>query len=463
MDRTTLLKGHEAMEKITVQDIVIATGGELISGNKETVINSVSIDSREIFENTLFVALKGEKSDGHDYILKAFEKGAVAAISEKKITSSNAVVLVENSSKALGDIAKFYKRKFNIKTVAVTGSVGKTTTKDMLSAVMNMQYNTLKTEGNFNNELGLPLTILRLKKTHEAAVLEMGMSEFGEIDYLANIAKPDVAIITNIGMSHIENLGSQEGIYKAKTEICNYFNKDSLLIVNADDRYLKKALEFKGFSVVGYGIENDCQYKARDIENLGLYGTKFSVDIYEREYRIHIKTPGVHNVYNALAAIACGVHYNIGPNKIIEGIENFSLTKMRMSVEKAGTLTLINDCYNSSPDSVNAALRVLSTQNTRKVAILGDILEMGEFAKDAHYKIGEVVSENKVDVLLTAGENAKFIAQGAKIEEIYSFDTTDELVLNVSKFIKDNDTILIKASRGMHFEKVVDKITEENK
>ena len=315
------------MEKITVQDIIIATGGELISGNKETVINSVSIDSREIFENTLFVALKGEKSDGHDYILKAFEKGAVAAISEKKIASSNALVLVENSSKALGDIAKFYKKKFNIKTVAVTGSVGKTTTKDMLSAVMNMQYNTLKTEGNFNNELGLPLTVLKLNHNHEAAVFEMGMSEFGEIDYLANIAKPDVAIITNIGMSHIENLGSQEGIYKAKTEICNYFNKDSLLIVNADDRYLKKALEFKGFSVVGYGIENDCQYKARDIENLGLYGTKFSVDIYEREYRIHIKTPGVHNVYNALAAIACGVHYNIGPNKIIDGIDNIDMEK----------------------------------------------------------------------------------------------------------------------------------------
>ena len=451
------------MNKITVNEIITATGGELLCGSKDAFIENVSIDSREVNGNTLFVALKGENSDGHNYIEKAFENGASLVISEKDIVGNGAVVKVKNSSKALGKIAKFYKKKLNLKTIAVTGSVGKTTTKDMLSAVMNMQYNTLKTEGNFNNELGLPLTVLRLKKTHEAAVLEMGMSEFGEIDYLADIARPDVAIITNIGMSHIENLGSQEGIFKAKTEICNYFNKDSLLIVNADDKYLKKALEFKGFNVVGYGIENECQYKARDIENLGLDGAKFSVDIYEREYRIHVKTPGVHNVYNALAAIACGVHYNIGPNKIIEGIENFSLTKMRMSVEKAGSVTIINDCYNSSPDSVNAALKVLATQSTRKVAVLGDCLEMGEYAEDSHFKIGEEVTRNKIDVLLTAGSNAKFIAEGAKIRETYTFDTTDELVLNISKFIKENDTVLVKASRGMHFEKVVDKITEGNK
>ena len=454
------------MEKMTVQDIIAATGGELICGSKETVIKNVSIDSRQINEATLFIPLKGEKSDGHDYIGKAFEGGAVATISEKRIDCENTVVLVKNCSKALGDIAKYYKKRFNIKTIAVTGSVGKTTTKDMLSAVMSMQYNTLKTEGNFNNELGLPLTALKLNHSHEAAVFEMGMSAFGEISYLANIARPDVAIITNIGMSHIENLGSQEGIFKAKTDICEYFDKDSLLIVNADDKYLQKALSFKGFNVVGYGIENDCEYKARDIENLGLLGTKFSVDIYEREYRIHVKTPGVHNVYNALAAIICGVHYNIGPNKIIEGIENFSLTAMRMSVEKVGNLTLINDCYNSSPDSVNAALKVLATQETRKVAILGDILEMGDFAKDAHYKIGEEVAKNRVDVLLTAGKNAKFIAEAARangVAEVMDFDTTDELVLNVLNYLDDNDTILIKASRGMHFEDVVNKITKENK
>ncbi len=453
------------MEKITVYDIAAATGGKIISGSEKTLIESVSIDSRKVFNNTLFVALKGENSDGHIYIPKAFENGANAVISEQEIKSDKTVILVKDSAKALGNLSKWYKKKFNIKTVAVTGSVGKTTTKDMLAAVMNMQYHTLKTEGNFNNELGLPLTVLKLNRSHEAAVFEMGMSAFGEIDYLADIARPDTAIITNIGMSHIENLGSQEGIFKAKTEICNYFDKDSLLIVNSDDKHLKKAKQFEDFSVITYGIENFCDYQARDIENLGLDGTKFSVDIYEREYRIHIKTPGVHNVYNALAAIACGVHYNIGPNKIVEGIENFSLTAMRMSVEKMGTVTVINDCYNSSPDSVKAALKVLSTQNTRKVAVLGDILEMGEFAKDAHSELGKAVCENKIDVLITAGKNAKFIADGAKengFADCICFDTTDELVSKIPLLIQKNDTVLVKASRGMHFEKVVEKITEEN-
>ena len=226
-------------------------------------------------------------------------------------------------------------------------------------------------------------------------------------------------------------------------------------------------MDFKKFPVVSYGIENDCDFRARDIESLGLDGTKFSVDIYGREHRIYIKTPGVHNVYNALAAIACGVHYSVSPDRIKEGIENFTMTKMRMSVEKKGDLTVINDCYNSSPDSLRAALKVLSTQNTRRVAILGDILEMGDYAKNAHYELGKSVAENGVDILLTAGENAKYMVQGAKDsgflpENTASFDTTEDLVKNVGDYIKDNDSILIKASRGMHFEKIVEKITQEN-
>ncbi len=449
------------MEKITVNEIALATGGELFCKDKNTTISSVSIDSRSISEDTLFVALKGEKTDGHDYIEKAYENGAVAVLCEKKIDSQKPFIVVENTQKALGELAKYYKKKFKIKTVSVTGSVGKTTTKDMIFSVMNTQYHTLKTEGNFNNELGLPLTIFKLNKSHEAAVLEMGMSAFGEISYLADIAKPDVAIITNIGMSHIENLGSQEGIFKAKTEICENFNKDNLLIVNADDKYLKKALEFKGFNVIGYGIETQCDYMARDIENLGLEGTKFTTSIYNRDYRIHIKTPGVHNVYNALAAIICGVWYNIAPNRIVDGIENFSLTAMRMSIEKVGSYTLINDCYNSSPDSVKAALKVLKTQNTRKVAILGDILEMGDYAKDAHYELGKEVVNNNIDLLITAGKNAKYIADGAKdagVKEVISFDDTEALVENIKKLIKEDDSILIKASRGMHFEDVANKI-----
>lgn len=455
------------MQKITLGEILKATGGQLLCGNENTEITAIMTDSRKVAQNALFVPFKGENADGHDYIEKAFENGAVAALCERKIetNSDKCQILVGDTSKALGMLAKYYKKKFKIKTIAITGSVGKTTTKDMLYAVMNMQYSTLKTEGNYNNEIGLPLTVFRLNYAHEAAVLEMGMSAFGEIRYLADIARPDVGIITNIGMSHIENLGSQEGIFKAKTEMCEFFDKNSLLIVNGDDKYLQKAKNFEGFSVITYGIENECDYTARNIENLGLDGTKFTVNMYGRDYDIHVKVPGVHNVYNALAAIACGVHYNIGPNQIIGGIENFALTKMRMSIEKAGTLTLINDCYNSSPDSVKAALKVLATQKTRKVAILGDILEMGDYSEKAHYELGKEVSENGIDMLITAGENAQMIAKGAEetgLDDIKSFNTTDELCEKVAQYLKEGDCVLIKASRGMHFEKIAEKIMEIN-
>lgn len=453
------------MLKITVGDIVLATGGRLISGDVGTEINSVMTDSRKQAQNALFIPFVGEKSDGHDFIDAAFENGAIATLTQKELDKKydKAVILVDDSSLALGKIAKLYKERLKLKTIAITGSVGKTTTKDMMYAVMNMQYSTLRTEGNFNNEIGLPLTVLRLSPAYEAAVLEMGMSAFGEIKYLCDIARPDVGIITNIGMSHIENLGSQEGIFKAKTEICEYFDKDSLLIVNGDDKYLQKAKDFKGFSVLTYGIENDCDYKARNIENLGLDGTKFDTQIYGREYTIHIKVPGVHNVYNALAAIACGVHYNIGPNRIVAGIENFSLTKMRMSVEKAGNFTLINDCYNSSPDSVKAALKVLSSQENRRVAVLGDILEMGEYAEKAHFDLGKEVANSSIDLLLTAGENAMLIAKGAEmsgVAEVKSFKDTNTLCEKIHDYLKDGDCVLIKASRGMHFEKIVEKINE---
>ena len=350
------------MINLTLKEIANAVGGEILSGAENLEISSVSIDSRNMLDNGLFIPLKGEKADGHDYIEKAFENNAAAAVTQRRIKPyrEKGIILVKDTAAALRQIAKYYKKKFKVKTAAVTGSVGKTTTKDMLASVLGMQYNTLKTEGNYNNEIGLPLTVLKLKPAHEAAVFEMGMSDFGEIRALADIVRPDVGIITNIGMSHIENLGSREGIYKAKMEICEYFNKTCLLIVNGDDDYLVNAKNITDFEVVTYGIENkECDYVAYDIENLGLEGSRFKTKLYGAEYTIYVKIPGVHNIYNALAAAACGVHYNIGPRKIAEGIENFSLTKMRMSIEKAGNIVIINDCYNSSPDSVNAALKVL--------------------------------------------------------------------------------------------------------
>ncbi len=452
---------------ITVGEIAESTGGKIIFGNKNDKIESIMTDSRKADRSSLFIPFKGERADGHEFIGKAFENGACAALTEKEIgaVDGKSAILVENTQLALGMIAKYYKKKFRVKTVAVTGSVGKTTTKDMLYAVMNMQYCTLKTEGNYNNEIGLPLTVMKLNGAHEAVVLEMGMSAFGEIHYLADIARPDVAIITNIGMSHIENLGSQEGIYKAKTEICDFFDKNSLLIVNGDDEFLKKTKSFNKFKVVTCGMGEDCDYRAENVVDMGLDGSAFDVCFYGRKYSIRVKVPGIHNVYNALAAIACGVHYNIGPNQIISGIENFVMTDMRMSVINTGKLTLINDCYNASPDSVKAALKVLSNRKERKAAVLGDMLELGEYSEKAHYDLGKEVFSNGIDILITAGENARNIAKGAResgVNNIVSFANTDELCDNIKSYIQDGDCVLIKASRGMHFEKITTKLTEQD-
>ena len=450
---------------ITVSEIAEATGGKIIFGNKNDKIASIMTDSRKAADNALFIPFKGERTNGHEYIGKAFENGACVTLTEREIgaVDGKSAILVENTLLALGMLAKHYKKKFKVKTVAVTGSVGKTTTKDMLYSVMNMQYCTLKTEGNYNNEIGLPLTVMKLNVSHEAVVLEMGMSAFGEIHYLADIARPDVAIITNIGMSHIENLGSREGIYKAKTEICDFFDKNSLLIVNGDDKLLKKTKAFNKFEVITYGMGEDCDYRAKNVVDMGLDGSEFDTEFYGREYKIRVRVPGIHNVYNALAAIACGVHYSIGPNQIISGIENLVMTDMRMSVINTGKLTLINDCYNASPDSVKAALKVLSNRKERKAAVLGDMLELGEYSEKAHYDLGKEVFDNGVGLLITVGKNARLIAKGAEeygVKNVVSFDTTDEACEKVKDYINDGDCVLIKASRGMHFEKITTKLTE---
>ena len=373
------------------------------------------------------------------------------------------IVKVEDTLKAFGDIAKYYKQKYNVPTVSVTGSVGKTTTKDMLASVLSQKYNTLKTMGNFNNEIGLPITIFGLEKEHEAAVLEMGMNHFGEIEHLADIGRPDVAVITNIGQSHIENLGSREGIFKAKMEMTKLFTKDNTLIVNGDDDYLSKTKGMGEYKVVYYGITNpENDVYAKDIENNGLNGIKFTAVVDDGEYPIEVNVPGKHNVYNALAAICVGREFDVPMDKIAEGIRSFELTKMRLAVEEYNGITIINDCYNASPDSIRAALGVLAdTDKNRKVAILGDVLEMGDFAKDAHYNLGKAVKENGVDLLITAGENMKYLAQGAKdngVENIVSFDKTLEVCNYVKDEIKSGDAVLIKASRGMHFEEVYNTI-----
>ena len=453
------------MQILTIGDILEATGGELLSGDIDKVITGITTDSRNTDAGTLFVPIIGEKFDGHEFIQAAFDQGAQAAITQKEteLLVGKTIIKVNDTFKALGDIARFYKERYNLPTVAVTGIVGKTTTKDMLYSALSGRYNTLKTEHSFNNEIGLPLTVFRLEKEHEAIVLEMGMNHFGEIERLASIGRPDVAVITNIGQAHIEHLGSREGIFKAKMEIAKLFTEKNTLIVNGDDDFLGKVKGTVPCKVLYYGINNpQNDVYAKDIHDSGLNGIDFKAVVDGDEYKIKVNVPGEHNVYNALAAICVGREFNVPMEKIIKGIEDFELTEMRMAVEEYEGITIINDCFNASPDSIRAAVKVLGKiKDKRKIAILGDMLEMGDYAENAHYELGKALCENGIDMLITAGENMKHLARGAKdmgLSNIVTFDKTLEVCEFVKKEIKSGDAVLIKASHGMHFEQVYDSI-----
>lgn len=443
------------MQEFTIKDILKATGGILVCGNENKKINSVSTDSRNLDSDTLFVPLKGERFDGHD-----FTDNASMYITHKEAGAieGKTIVKVDNTLIAFGKIAKYYKEKYPLLTVGVVGSVGKTTTRDFTAAVLSQKYNTLKTDKNFNNDIGVPIMVMRLEESHEACVLEMGMSALGEIEYLADIVRPDVLVMTNIGMSHIENLGSQENIFNAKMEGTAYLTEKSTVIANGDDKFLKIVNGI--YKTVFYGIQNEsADIKAVDIKDKGLDGVEFSILWNGEKYPVVLTTPGVHNVYNALAAFGAGVVCGVSPELAAQGIENPQLTAMRMEIKEVGDIKIINDCYNAAPDSVRAALKVLETEkDRRRVAILGDILEMGAFAKDAHLGLGKDAM-NKSDVLVCVGKNGSYIAKGAEgMNHIYTFETTEAAAEVIKTIIAPGDTILLKASRGMHFEKILDKI-----
>jgi len=457
------------MQKLTIDDILKATNGVVVSGDAQTQINGITTDSRAVDGGKLFIPLVGDKFDAHNFIAAAFDMGAMAALSHRDTEGmlGKTIIKVKDTRIALGDIARYYKKKYNVPTVSVTGSVGKTTTKDMLYAVMAQKYNTLKTPGNFNNDIGLPLTVLMLEEEHKAAVLEMGMNHFGEIDYLASIALPDVAVITNIGMSHIENLGSQEGIFKAKCEVVKYLGSDKVLIVNGDDKYLQTLKGNVECRVIYYGVDNsENDVYAKDICDKGIDGIDFVAVVCGKEYEVSVKNAGRHNVYNALAAICTGLELGISVEDAIEGIYNCEYTAMRMAITQQKGMTIINDCYNASPDSIRAALSVLKgAKGERRIAILGDVLEMGDFAQKAHYELGKSVVESGADILITVGKNARCIAEGAidnGMKNVQSFEKTLEAQAYCADAVMEGDAVLIKASRGMHFEDIYKEIVKEN-
>lgn len=452
------------MKSFNIGDVCAAVKGSLsMCGMEETVIKSVTTDSRKITEGCLFIPLKGERFDGHDFINQAFEKGAVCCLSEKNIDCSGVVIYVEDTRKALLDLASFYRGLFDIKVCAITGSVGKTTTKDMIASVLSQKYNTLKTQGNFNNDIGLPLTVFNLEEEHQAAVLEMGMNNFGEISRLTAVGRPDVAVITNVGVSHIENLGSREGILKAKCEIFESMDENGIAVLNGDNDMLSTLKGKEKLKTIWFGIEDKSGFYADNVTEKGIEGVSCTIHYKEKSIDVSISVPGSHMVLNALAAAAVGYCFGLSMEEIKKGIESFVPTGMRMEIKKMPCeVTLINDSYNANPVSTKAAIDVLAKSEGVKTAVLGDMLELGDFAEKLHFEVGQYAAEKRIDNIICIGKISESMYKGAlsvKKEGVKYFKSLDEFFDNGFNdlLIKDS-TMLIKASHSMAFEKIAERL-----
>lgn len=459
------------MKKLKCEDILKATGGILVHGDANVEFGNISTDSRNVASGDLFIPIVGERFDGHEFVDNALKSGAAGALTQKEVslTAGGVIISVNDTLKAFGDIARYYREKFSIPVIAITGSVGKTSTKDMIAGVLAQRLNVLKTEGNFNNEIGMPKTILSLEDHHEAAVLEMGMRGLGQISYLSGIAKPQIAIITNIGLSHIELLGSRQNILKAKLEILDGLSSNGLVILNGDDDLLSGLRDLLKFRTVFYGIGEGADYQAYNIQTAGEHGSSYEISIKGKEYKVNVPVPGIHNIYNSLAAIAAGLEAGIPMEIIVDGILSYSPGNMRQNIISCKGYRIINDVYNASPQSMEAAISVLKdvAGSGRTIAVLGDMLEMGEWAEEVHSNVGRFAAAKGIDYIITVGENARYIAKGAleagvSPEKVLAFDKNEEAAAILTSIIKTNDTVLAKGSRGMKMEEIVKWLTNDD-
>ena len=433
-------------------------------------INKITIDTRKVVDGDCYIGIKGDKNDGNLFYMDAFNKGASLVILEHfdindeimdyLVKNNKSILVVEDTKKALGDLAKYKRSLFFSPVVAVTGSAGKTSTKDMIYSVLKEKYNAHKTIGNQNNHIGLPLTILSLEEDNEVLVLEMGMNHLGEISYLTNIAKPDVAVITNVGTAHIGNLGSRENILKAKLEILEGLNPNGVIIINNDNDLLHEwYLNNKdNYNIITIGINNNSLYMANIIERNEWWST-FSCD--NEIYKVPVG--GEHFIYNALAAIAVGKYFNEDVDIIKHGILNFELSSNRMSIINSGNITIIDDSYNANFDSMSYAIKYLGSLTGRNIAVLGTMRELGDYTEDLHKKIGNLVEKEKIDILITVGEDSDFINEGAidagfNKDNSYHFTNNLDAINFINSIKSDNDNILVKASNSLNFKEIVEKI-----
>ena len=462
------------MERLTLGEILTAVNGTLLGqfNDLSATVDSVVTDSRKARPDALFVPLVGERFDGHAYINAALDAGAVGCFTARERESylpGKFYIKVASPLRALRDLAAYYRTKFPIPLVGITGSVGKTTTKDMIAAVLATKYNVLKTEGNMNSREGMPLTLLRLDSSHEIAVIEMGMSQASEIDYLSGIAKPDVAVITNVGDAHIENLGSRENIFKAKCEIFNHLKPGGTAILNGDDELLCTLRNAVPFETVFCGTNQGADYRAADISADQGNSIRCTAVTPGETYEMEIPALGRHMIYPALMAAAVGARFGLSREQILEGILCFKPTKMRMNVLRRGQdITILNDAYNANPQSMRAAIGVLSdSKSAFKLAVLGDMFELGSLAAALHAGVGEYLGKAGIHCLVAVGELSEHMARAAEKAGVPAvFHCTDKgaAIPVLKDTVRPNSTILVKASRGMAMEELVDylkRITTE--
>lgn len=455
------------MKNMTLKEIAVACGG-VYYGDEDSYykeVEGVTIDSRKVSKDCLFAAIRGARVDGHMFIPQSIQDGALCALSEKRIEgASYPYIMVNSCAKALRDIAEHYRTSLKLKVVGISGSVGKTSTKEMIAAVLGQNFKVLKTEGNYNNEIGLPLTIFNIREEHEAAVLEMGISDFGEMEVLAKIARPDICVLTNIGCAHLEQLKSREGILKAKSEMFLYMNPQGHIVLNGDDDMLAKVHPANKIDPVFFGLGDGLSYHAENIRDLGLKGSLADFTTPDSKFEAHIVVPGMHMIYNALAAIATGRLLGMEDAQIKKGLESFSPLPGRGRLIEAGTLTIIDDCYNANPDSMRASLEVLSKAKDRTVAILGDMFELGQEEQKLHQEVGQCAAKKGISILICIGSLSAHMAGGAAAEDpdikVYHYDTKEEFLKDMDSLIQPCDTILVKASHGMEFSEIVKNLKE---
>lgn len=491
------------MKQMTLEHIAEACHGTYVgdSDKAQTVIQGAVTDSRQVEKGFLFIPIKGARVDGHDFIPAVIAAGAAAVLSEKKLEDCAVpYIQVASSEQALKDIARYYRSQLTIPIVGITGSVGKTSTKEMIASVLSQKYNVLKTAGNFNNEIGLPLTLLRIREEHEAAVVEMGISDFGEMHRLAQMAQPDICVITNIGICHLENLKTRDGILKAKSEIFDFLKPDGHIVLNGEDDKLSTITEVKGIRPVFYGwkdttepTETPTSGKSQDrpvsgksqdrpasgksqdrpakeiyadqVENCGLRGVKARIHTPKGTIQVHIPIPGEHNVYNAMAAAGVGLSLGMELSDIQAGIEKAETIGGRSNLMEIGGLLVLDDCYNANPVSMRASLDVLSNGQGRTIAVLGDMGELGEKEKQLHYEVGAYAAEKKINIVFCAGELSRELARGIADAEgdckVFHFESREEMTAQLLEYLREGDTVLVKASHFMEYPRVVEAIKEK--